>query len=608
MIRAEAGGLAAQLLDLGIRLRDFREGVPHRARCPKCDGGREHEDSLTVTIDPDGRGAVWNCHRGTCGWTDNIGGSEVKPFYGTGGKRAVKPEPLAAGTVQRNANLYRWFEKRGISEPTVNAFQCCLTTHYFHAKGEHPAGDYPAIVFPYFYHGDEVNRKYRSPNKQLAQEKDPLPTLFNIDAVVDDDHAVWVEGETDCMAVYEAGWHQAISLKDGAPPPLAPGKAPDQSSRRFAALNTHAGRLEKIQKFYLAGDTDEPGKALMEELARRLGRHRCWLVTWPEGRKDAGEVLQNDGPDVLNGCIANARPYPIEDVQEVSGRAIVDYLSRPSPPLMTTGLKALDKILRLPGEGRLIVVTGMPNAGKSPFLINLMTHLMMREDRRFLVFSPEMQPWEEFCAMCAQVMVGKPARKPRGWKDSTGVMTVAEQQAAGDWLNDRLRFLASDAEDKAPTLEWILDRGTESAVRLGITDLVIDPWNEVEHQRGGATETDYTGRALQKAKAFSYRHGCNVWIVVHPTKMRPPKPGEPIPPPGPYDINGSSNFANKADLGLTIHRPEDVTQVHIWKSRFFRWGSRTAMAELHYDTATGRYSSPPEITDDQGPDSWDIPI
>ena len=76
----------------------------------------------------------------------------------------------------------------------------------------------------------------------------------------------------------------------------------------------------------LATDNDEPGQALAEELARRLGRERCLLLRWPQGQtstlqadgsrangylKDANEVLLNGGAEALLECVANAEPYPI---------------------------------------------------------------------------------------------------------------------------------------------------------------------------------------------------------------------------------------------------------------------------------------------------------
>ena len=82
-----------------------------------------------------------------------------------------------------------------------------------------------------------------------------------------------------------------------------------------------------MKTFIIAVDADEPGDALAEELARRLGRERCWRVSWPgsaleaatataaldpaAARKDANEVLVKDGPDWLRELIERAEPTPI---------------------------------------------------------------------------------------------------------------------------------------------------------------------------------------------------------------------------------------------------------------------------------------------------------
>ena len=265
----------------------------------------------------------------------------------------------------------------------------------------------------------------------------------------------------------------------------------------------------------------------------------------------------------------------------------MDLRRQPPPPVLSTGAKATDAILKLPGEGRLIVITGIPNHGKSSWALFAAVHLMTA-GRRFLVFSPEIQPWQHLVAHCAQILVNKPFWPQPGIEPMTDV-DVARIE---DWLEDRLILLVSDAEDQAPTLDWILERARLTVLRDGVTDLLIDPWNEVEHQRGALSETEYVGRSLQRLRSFAARHGVNVWIVAHPTKQQAAKPGGKIDPPGMYEISGGANWANKADLGITVHNPGTVTEIHLGKSRFGRWGRRGSKATLEFDTITGRYSSP----------------
>ncbi len=133
-----------------------------------------------------------------------------------------------------------------------------------------------------------------------------------------------------------------------------------------------------------------------------------------------------------------------------------------------------------------------------------------------------------------------------------------------------------------------------AVLRDGITDLVIDPWNEVEHTRAAnMTETEYVGKCLQRFKAFGLRHGCNVWIVAHPAKPTPQKGAEAKSAvPGPYDIAGSAHWYNKADNILCVYRdPVDGGQdveIHVQKVRFKHIG-KVGSVILKYDRVTGTY-------------------
>jgi hypothetical protein len=56
-------------------------------------------------------------------------------------------------------------------------------------------------------------------------------------------------------------------------------------------LDADAEVLDAAKKIVIAVDNDAPGRRLEDELARRLGRERCWRVEWPVGCKDANDVL-----------------------------------------------------------------------------------------------------------------------------------------------------------------------------------------------------------------------------------------------------------------------------------------------------------------------------
>ncbi len=595
------------LSDAGIsKLKSMRPGHQEQIRCPRCEGGKRREVSLSVKIDPDGEGATWHCWRGTCGYT---GGGRTRSQDGRS-KPAPPQEarpivkPAEAAQTPRPQALYRFFDKRGISAATVEYFGCYVAPRWFPASGDHAAGEYQAIVFPYRYRGELVNRKYRPPHKNpQMQDRDALPTIFNIDALVDaedDAWVVWCEGEPDIMACHEAGWPFAISLKDGAPDKLRDEDDPvRQTDKRFAALETHAEDLQRFRRIILAGDNDRPGEVLREELARRLGRHRVWTVRWPEDCKDAGDVLRLHGPDRLTECLSAAEPWPIEGVQRITSGLLTRLRERPPPPVMSTGTKSTDGIMKLPAEGRLIVVTGVPNSGKSSWVRFVMIHTCQWHKRRWACFSPEHSPWEQFAAECAEVFIGKTFWRRRDAEQ----MTVAEIQHAESWLSDRVFMLTADTEDNPPTLDWFLDRLRRLVLTHGVTDALLDPWNELEHTRPDKmSETEWVGLCLQRVKAFVTKHGVNVWIVAHPTKQLPPKPGGKLLPPGGYDIAGGANWANKTDLGITVHNDDGLSSIYLWKSRFSsRWGRKNASAKLEFDLATHRYLDLPSVATGEAP-------
>lgn len=570
--------LADLLADNFIRLKRMAPGANEHIRCPKCEGGRTGEVSFSVTIDPDGQGYTAFCHRGSCGFTE---GKRLNSSKAP--ERAQRPrkvfQPAKGGYVADW--FWNWFEQRGITGGTVEAFSCYATDHFFPDMG----AKHQAVVIPFTWRGEITNRKYRAePGKKgMAQEKDATPTLFNIDRALETGNGtlIWVEGELDVMALYECGIPNAVSLKDGA------GKIGEKSDKRYEALTTHQEELVGVKRFILAGDMDEPGRAQVEELARRLGKQRCSTVEWPEGCKDANDTLMRGGPQAVQDALDAAEPYPIEGLYRITAKALQNLADAPPPPTMTTGCGATDAILRLPTEGRLIVITGFPNHGKSNWLRWVMLHTARHHDRRWVVFSPEHQPWEHYAAECVEVLTGLPFWSP--------TLTKSERASAATWLRDHVVMMGCDALEEAPTLKWIMGKAEVAIVQYGVTDLMIDPWNEVDPTRpGNMSETEFIGLCLQKLKAFALRHGVNVWVVAHPSKpiQMTLKRGERIKPPGPYDIHGSAHWANRPDLGMTVHSPSyGKAEVHLWKIKFKQHGRRGEMATLDFDRNTGRYSS-----------------
>lgn len=578
--------LGRALQERGIRLRSIEPG-DHRTTCPACSAQRKKKNDpcLSVTVNGDGH-AVWNCwHCGSVGGTkETVTPRErAKKSYR---KPNFKPDPAPP------AKLLAWFKKRGIGETTVRRNRISPAHVWMPGADK----DVWCIAFPYYRSGELVNVKYRDPQKRFRQEKDAQKIFYGIDDIAGSDDVVIVEGECDKLAFEEAGLRNVISVPDGAPSKVRDGAIDPADDAKFEYIWNCRDDLADVKRFFIATDSDVPGRALAEELARRLGKERCWRVRWPSigdvERKDANEVLLEDGATVLRECVEYAEPWPIKSLLRAS--SFIDevrelYESGPAKTL-STGWPQLDQYYRV-RAGELTVVTGLPGSGKSEWVDALLMNMAQKHDWSFALCSFENRPAEHIAKLAE-----KHVRAPF-YDGPTYRMGRPELEEAVEWLDARFFFLRAD--DDAPTVEWILDQAQAAVARHGIRGLVIDPYNEIEHKRpSGMTETEYVSQMLGKVKRWAAAAEAHVWFVAHPAKIQRNKDGtQPIP--SLHEISGSANWSNKADIGVVVHRDYDAeaesggrvgkTVVFVRKVRFKAVG-RPGNVTFDYERATGTYS------------------
>jgi twinkle protein len=456
-----------------------------------------------------------------------------------------------------------------------------------------------AITFPYYRDGEVINVKHRGRGKKFWLEQGAELLLYGTDDIAPGQPLVWVEGEMDKLAVECAGIVACVSPPNGAPPPNAKNYA-----RHFAYLETQQAALDAVSRHIIAVDADAPGRTLQDELVRRLGPERCWLVTWPQGCKDANEVLEQYGADAVAGCIANARAVPVEGVFEVNDlrAAVLDLYERGLPEGVNAGSDLLARHYR-PTPGQWTIVTGIPSHGKSTFIDWLIHGIARRNGWQFAVCSPENQPLQLHIARLATLETGKPF--------GTGPhrrMERAELGAALDALQEQFAFILP-ADDFS--IDNILAKAQATVYRRGIRGLVIDPWNEIEHTRpAGQREDEHISEVLTKIRRFARKYDVHVWLIAHPRTLQKVigEGDATYPVPTLYDISGGSQFRNKADMGLSIWRNTSEqgapTQVHIQKVRFEHCG-QIGMVELYYDPVTRRFNDYPVTHRYDERDPWD---
>ena len=282
-----------------------------------------------------------------------------------------------------------------------------------------------------------------------------------------------------------------------------------------------------------------------------------------------------EGTDQALGSLVNAG--------DLSGPVRTLYQRPLETQLYSTGWPQLDRLYKV-APGQWTLVTGVPNHGKSSVVDALALNLMRRDDWKIAVYSAENLPVERHLARFMEKWCGK--RFWPGASDRLGPLHVA---GGIDWFADHLTFL-KPAQDP-PTLDTILRLG-EWAAKVGCRGLVIDPWNELLHERPAwMSETEYISGALGQLGRFAKRLQMHVWLVAHPQKLYRGKDGS-YPVPTPYDVSGSAHFRNKADNCLCVYRQQrdtpSPTEVYVQKIRFAEVGE-IGMAELTYHPQSGGF-------------------
>ena len=548
--------LIEKAMDNGIFLNSYSVG-DYRTKCPQCSPTRrkKHDPCLSVTVTHES--ILWMCHH--CEWNGGVKENTNLPIRQP---RVVREEPIELAPpipIVSNANhdlsqgSIAWLNNRKISQATAETFKLFTKDQ--------------KLCFPYYLDGDIVNIKSRTKDKRFLQEKNATKCLYNIDMLkkhwesVGTKSVIFVEGEMDVLALYEAGYKNVVSLPDGAPQTAKFHK----DDKRFKAFE-HSKWIFDADEVVVATDADENGKALRLELIHRFGKDICKVVNFPRiddwHCKDANECLIQYDTQILQECIQYAEEFPVHGLHGVKEYhdSIQNIYDGNEQRALSTGFKELDKIYKImPGTFNLI--TGIPNHGKSNFLDQILLNLAENEGWNFALFSPEHSTPNHI-----RRLLEKRCRKPF----DIGLHARISQDELNEgiqFLDDHFRFIES-TED-IPNIEYILKKAKLAKQRFGIKGLVIDPFNQISPDRDYAKrEDEHIRDIIAKCQQFARNHQMVVWMVAHPHKLQRNDSGV-IPPPDLYQVSGSAHWANMSDVALVVHRDfeDNSTQIITRKIR-----------------------------------------
>ena len=228
---------------------------------------------------------------------------------------------------------------RGLNEETLRHFQIGYDL------------ERNAVAIPIFKGSELINFKYRylSGDNRYTSEHGSETWVFNEDAIrigTSLGGILIVEGEIDCMSVWQTGVRNVVSPSAGKD-----------------SFGPWLEQIDKIKNIYIAYDNDKPGQESADKMADRLGSERCFRVLWPE--KDANDFLLRHPQEKIADVVKKAKPF-ISSQFKTLGEIIKNLRESDNKTYVTRFIPSVNFAL-----GWMAILSGRSNVGKTSFVLNI---------------------------------------------------------------------------------------------------------------------------------------------------------------------------------------------------------------------------------------------
>jgi twinkle protein len=395
-------------------------------------------------------------------------------------KNVVK-DPLSSEAVA-------WLQSRGISQKTAEKAGVTSTRHWIQALGK----ETECIQFPYKNKGQEYAYKIRSIEDKGFSCNGSPQTFFNIESAERNDWLIICEGEMDVLAFMEGGYNSVVSVPNGAVMKVVDGHIDPKDDNKFKFLWEAKKQIDAAAKIVIATDSDAPGQAMAEEIARRIGKDRCWKIEYPEGCKDANDVLMSAGADGVDNIVVNSKPWPVAGLYDAEHfyEELTTIYDRGMGRGESTGYNNVDELYSVV-TGQLTVVTGHPSSGKSEFIDQIMVNLAQSKGWKFAICSFENEPRIHIAKL-----ISKHLRKPF-FDGPSPRMTKEELGRGKEFVQSHFSFLYQ-ADGSLSSVDSIIERLKVAVLRHGVRGAIIDPYNYIQKGRD-VSETDWVSDVPDQA-------------------------------------------------------------------------------------------------------------
>lgn len=537
-------------------------GREERVRCIFCADSRKaiHKHDKTMSMVRHTDRIVYNC------WHCNEAGA-VPTEQRQQSREIVVSKPLVKEDFRNiNAEQVTWVKERHLSRATIE--ELGIVGHSY------------GIAFPYDVENVLSGYKVRNVHDKTFIIQGKIGGLFLLNRI-QGDTLIITEGEVDAASFWEAGIKTAASIPHGALDPNSRALRNGEDTPKLSFLHEVSEKLQQFTKIILCLDNDANGRATQAEIARRIGKVRCWEIVWPDGCKDANDVLVRHGARALQDMISAAKPMEIPGLHDAS-HFRTDLLRMRDGHLSkgySTGLASIDELFTI-SPGNWTCVTGHPGSGKSEFVDQVHINLVEKYGWNIAYCSPENPGYVH-----VSKLIEKRARK-RFHPHMKNRMSEQELEDGYNWVNEHFQFLT---DENAITIDSVLERLTAAVMRRGVKAVCIDPFNYISLP-GKKRDDIEISDMLSSVGLWCKSHETHCFFIAHPKKT----PFDVIPKG--FDIAGAAAWWAKADFGLTIHRPDQglFVEAHCWKVRHAHLGM-CGSREIGYNSQTASYFDLDEV-------------
>ena len=544
--------------------------VRHRLPCPKCGG------SDPVSMNEDKSAHCFSCSTHFANYPEACKGNIVE----------VETKPTNT-FLNSYTGSYGALTDRDISEATSKKYGVRRVISSTNEISQH--------IYPFFNGNEIVGTKTRFvENKNFSFAGTYEGTgLFGEQLFrnTGGKYLTITEGECDAMACYElmqSKW-ACVSLKRGA-------------SGAVKDIRESIEFVESFDNVVICFDNDKAGREAARDVARILKPGKAKIMTFPNGYKDANDMLRQKKFQEFMYAWWEARTYTPSGILELSAQK-KDWLHREVKESIAYPWEGLNKKLYGLRKGELVTLTGGTGLGKSS---------VTRELEHWLIKNTEdnvgIVALEENWLRTADGIVSIEANdriylnERRGQYSEEQLMSLFEKVIPEGRVFIHAHLGATDIEEIFSKLRYIIVGCECKWVVVDHLHMLVNVLSEGDERRG-------IDMLMQRLRSLIEETGVGLILVSHLRRASGDKGHEQGVEVSLSHLKGSQGIAQLSDCVIALERNQqasnedeaNTTRVRVLKSRYT--GDTGLACSLRYNGETGRLF---EVTEEETFDNEDF--